>query len=56
MRYNPIEQLEESDRITAMIERAAMVEERYFVSGQSQKRRNTATDPVFYEDGCKKFS
>lgn len=56
MRYSPIENLEESDRITAMIERASMVEERYFLSGQPQKRRNTASAPVFYEDDCKKFS
>lgn len=56
MRYNPARQLETSDRITAMIERATMVEERYFLTEQSPKRRNAAADPVFYEDDCKKFS
>jgi len=56
MRYNPAEQLEASDRITAMIERATNIEERYFLSEQPQKRRSVATEPAFYESDCKKFS
>lgn len=57
MRYSPIEQFENSDRITAMIERAAGLEERHYLSGQQQKRLSVADAPVFFDDeNCKKFS
>lgn len=55
MRYSPIEQFETSDRITAMIERAAGLEEHLYLSGQ-QPRRPVANAPVFFDDDCKKFS
>lgn len=57
MRYSPIEQFENSDRITAMIERAAGLEERHYLSAQQQKRLSVADAPVFFDDeNCKKFS
>ena len=55
MRYNPIEQFETSGRITAMIERAAGLEDHLYLSGQQPKRPATNT-PVLFDDDCKKFS